>query len=55
MAGFFIAGGVAGGVAGMQTAIRLADHKGLLTRIFAFVLLAVAAYMLFRSLGGIGG
>jgi uncharacterized membrane protein YfcA len=55
VAGFFIAGGVAGGVAGMQTAIRLADHKGLLTRIFAFVLLAVAAYMLFRSLGGIGG
>ena len=54
VAGFFIAGGVAGGMAGMQTAIRLADHKGLLTRIFAFVLLAVAAYMLFRSLGGIG-
>jgi hypothetical protein len=34
--------------------VRLADHKSLLTRIFAFVLLAVAAYMLFRSLGAIG-
>src|SRR3546814_17871870 len=55
VAGFFIAGGVAGGIAGMQTAIRLAGHKGLLTRIFAFVLLAVDAYMLFRILGGIGG
>jgi hypothetical protein len=38
----------------MKIAIRLADHKGLLTRMFAFVLLAVATYMLFRSLGGIG-
>ena len=49
-----IAGGVGGGIAGMRTAVRLADHKSLLTRIFAFVLLAVATYMLFRSLGGIG-
>lgn len=54
VAGFFIAGGVGGGIAGMRTAVRLADHKSLLTRIFAFVLLAVAAYMLFRSLGAIG-
>lgn len=54
VAGFFIAGGVGGGIAGMRAAVRLADHKGLLTRIFAVVLLAVAAYMLFRSLGAIG-
>lgn len=54
VAAFFIAGGVGGGIAGMKTAIRLAEYKGLLTRIFAFVLLAVAAYMLFRSSGGIG-
>lgn len=53
VAGFFIAGGAAGGIAGMQTVVRLADQKGLLKRIFAFVLLAVAVYMLFRILGGI--
>jgi uncharacterized membrane protein YfcA len=55
IAAFFIAGGVAGGAVGMRLAIRLADHKGILTRLFAFVLLAVAAYMLLRSFGVLGG
>ncbi len=52
IAGLFIAGGIAGGAAGMQAAIRAARRRGLLTRIFAFVILAVAAYMLFRSASG---
>ena len=55
VAAFFIGGGVAGGALGMRLAIRLADHKGLLIRLFAIVLLAVAAYMLLRSFGVIGG
>lgn len=54
IAAFFIGGGVAGGAAGMRVAIRVADHKGLLTRLFAFVLLAVAAYMMLRSFGALG-
>ncbi len=45
---------MAGGAFGMRVAIRLADHKGLLTRLFAFVLLAVAAYMMLRSFGALG-
>ena len=55
VAAFFIGGGVAGGAIGMRMAIRLANRKGLLTRLFAFVLLAVAAYMLLRSFGVLGG
>ena len=55
IAAFFIGGGVVGGAVGMHAAIRLADHKGVLSRLFAFVLLAVAAYMLLRSFGVLGG
>lgn len=55
VAAFFIGGGVVGGAIGMRAAIRLADHKGVLSRLFAFVLLAVAAYMLLRSFGVLGG
>jgi hypothetical protein len=46
----FIAGGVVGGFAGMRCAVLAAQRRSLLTRIFAFVILAVATYMLFRSL-----
>lgn len=49
VAGLFIAGGVAGGALGMRSAIRLAERKGVLTRIFAGVIFATAAYMLYRS------
>ena len=51
IAALFIAGGVVGGAAGMRLAVRLASRRGLLTRVFAFVLLAVAAYVLYRSAG----
>jgi hypothetical protein len=48
---FFIAGGVVGGAFGMRLAVRLAGQRGLLVRLFAGVLFAVAAYMLYRSAG----
>lgn len=51
VAGLFIAGGVAGGALGLRAAVRLADRKGMLTRVFAGVIFAVAAYMLYRSAG----
>ncbi len=51
IAALFILGGVAGGFAGMRLALRVASERGLLTRIFAGVLFAVAAYMLYRSVG----
>lgn len=45
----YIAGGLLGGWFGMRTACRLAGHKGTLNRIFAAVVFAVAAYMLYRT------
>jgi len=46
---FFIAGGVVGGFVGMRSAVVLARERGMLTRIFASVILLVAAYTLYRS------
>jgi uncharacterized membrane protein YfcA len=45
----FIAGGVVGGFVGMRSAVVLARERGMLTRIFACLILLVAAYMLYRS------
>lgn len=54
VAGLFIAGGVVGGFAGMRAAVRLSTRKGALTQVFAGVLFAVAAYMLYRNVGALG-
>ncbi len=54
VAGLFIAGGVVGGFAGMKAAVGLSTRKGALTRVFAGVLFAVAAYMLYRNAGALG-
>lgn len=50
----FIAGGVVGGFLGLKAAVKLSTRKGALTRIFAGVLFAVAAYMLYRNAGALG-
>ena len=47
----FIAGGLAGGVAGMMIANRLSTGKNTLNRIFAGLIFVVAAYVLYRSAG----
>lgn len=49
IASLFIAGGVVGGVVGMRLAIRLSGYRSALTAVFATVLFAVAAYMLYRT------
>ena len=49
IAGEFIAGGVVGGVIGMKAALRLAHQKNTLNRMFAALVLGVAAYVIFRS------
>lgn len=49
VAGEFIAGGLAGGLGGLALAQRLSARKGLLSRIFAMLVLTVAAYVLWRS------
>ena len=49
IAGFFVAGGLAGGFAGVAVAGRLAKQRGLLTRVFAVAVLAVAGLTLWRT------
>ncbi len=51
LAGVFIAGGLAGSLLGTRAGRALARRRGLLTRIFAGLILLVAAYTLARSLG----
>lgn len=45
----FIGGGLIGGVIGASFATRLSKQRGALQRVFAGVVFAVAAYMLWRS------
>jgi uncharacterized membrane protein YfcA len=49
LAALFIAGGVGGGVVGAMVAKRLSGKKGLLNTVFAGLIFAVAAYMLWQS------
>lgn len=54
LAAIFIAGGLVGGWVGSRAAGALAQRKGLLNRLFAVLIFAVAVYTLLRS-GVIGG
>jgi uncharacterized protein len=49
IAGLFIIGGLAGGLLGIRLALKLAGRKGVLTRIFAGLIIVVALYMLVRE------
>jgi len=51
LAGLFIAGGLVGGLIGARSASALASRKGLLNVVFAGMIMVVAGYMLWRSLG----
>jgi uncharacterized membrane protein YfcA len=50
----FMAGGVLGGLVGLRLAKRLAEKRGVLTRLFAGLLLVVAAYVAWQALGALG-
>jgi uncharacterized protein len=50
LAGLFIAGGIAGGLIGTRSAQSLAARRGALNTLFAAVIIALALYMLVRSL-----
>jgi uncharacterized protein len=50
LAGLFIAGGIAGGLAGTRLARHLSERRGALNIVFAVVIIAVAVYMLARNL-----
>jgi uncharacterized protein len=49
LAGLFIAGGIGGGLIGTRSARLLAARRGALNVVFAAVIIAVALYMLVRS------
>lgn len=48
----FIGGGIIGGIIGARFSSHLAKQRGALQRVFAGVVFAVAAYMLWRSFAG---
>jgi len=50
LAGLFVAGGIAGGLAGTSSARHLAERRGALNIVFAVVIIAVALYMLARNI-----
>jgi hypothetical protein len=54
VAGLFIAGGIAGGMIGARVGAHLSKQRGALQRVFAGVVFAVAAYMLYRSFSAPG-
>jgi uncharacterized protein len=49
LAGEFISGGIVGGILGMTLCNRLSTGKNTLNRIFAMLILIVAASVLYRS------
>jgi hypothetical protein len=50
LAALFVAGGIAGGLAGTSSARYLSGRRGALNVVFAVVIIAVALYMLARNL-----
>lgn len=53
IAAIFVCGGIAGGLAGVRLSVRLSQRRGLLSRSFALVVVAVAAYVLWKSSAGL--
>jgi len=49
IAGFFVAGGILGGLAGVRVSAHFAGKRAALTRIFAVAVFAVAGFVLWRS------
>ena len=55
LAAVFILGGLGGSFVGSLSAGRLAEQRGLLTTVFAVLIFAVAAYVLWRSYAAFAG
>ena len=53
VAALFVLGGVVGGFVGMKLAVKLCESKDRLRKVFAFVVLAIAAYVIWRSFGAL--
>ncbi|NPU14950.1 sulfite exporter TauE/SafE family protein [Bradyrhizobium sp. 83002] len=55
LAAIFLVAGIAGGLAGARLAARLSGTRGTLNKVFATMVFAVAAYMIYRSLLAMSG
>jgi hypothetical protein len=53
LATLFVAGGIAGGLAGTRLARHLSERRGALNIVFAAVIIAIAIYMLARNLSAL--
>ncbi len=53
VAGFFVAGGIAGGLFGVRLSVALADKRNLLSRIFAVAVGCVALFILWKAGAGL--
>lgn len=53
VAGIFILGGIAGGLAGVKLSVRLSEKRGVLSKSFAAAVILVAAFVLWKSSAGI--
>jgi uncharacterized protein len=53
LAAMFISGGAVGGLVGRRLATRLSIRKGALNVVFATLIVVVAMYMLYRSMGAL--
>lgn len=54
LAGVFVAGGLGGSLLGMRAGAHLSKQRGALTKVFAGLIVLVAAYILARSSGVMG-
>jgi uncharacterized membrane protein YfcA len=52
VAGIFILGGIAGGLAGVKLSVRLSEKRGVLSKSFAVAVILVAAFVLWKSSAG---
>ena len=53
VAGVFVVGGIAGGLAGVKLSVRLSEKRGVLSKSFAVAVIFVAAFVLWKSSAGI--
>ena len=52
VAAVFVLGGIVGGFVGVRLSVRLSEHRGVLSKAFAVVVVCVAAFVLWKSSAG---
>jgi len=52
VAAVFVLGGIVGGFVGVRLSVRLSEHRGVLSKAFAVVVVCVASFVLWKSSAG---